>query len=156
MAEGSQFTIIPPDFEQIERETGVHTRSGFDTLWLVANDEAEARRKGVRTAIERVSPKGIILSPAANQNDVDTQFATVIRFDGAASVDVTGFQQRPDPTMIVLAVLGAGTITLKNQSASSLDRNRIVTNSGGDLAIATNEFVVLWYLNLRWREMKLA
>lgn len=152
MAE-TQFTIESLDLENIERETGPHTRDGLNTLYLAANAEAQARRMGVRQAIERMNPKMIISSPAANQDNFDTEFATVIRFDGAASVNVTGFQDRPEPTAIFLCVLGAGTITLKHQDAGSIARNRIVTNSGADLAIATNKMVMLMYLNTRWREM---
>ena len=153
MAEGSQYSIEDPDFDYIKQEAGPHTRDGIFTLWLAANAEAEARRTGVRQSIERVNPKKIILSPSVNENDVDTDFATVLEFDGAASVDITGFQARPDPTMIVLAVLGAGTITLKNNNAGSLDRNKILTATAGDLAIATNTMTVLWYLNSRWRQL---
>ena len=152
----SQFTIEAPDFDRIKGETGVATRDAITSLWRVANDEADTRRTGVRAATERMQPKSIILSPSVAQNNLDTQLATVLRFDGAASVNVTGLRARPDPTIVILFVIGAGTITLKHQSASSLERNRIVTNSSGDLAIATNKCVMLIYLNTRWREMKWA
>ena len=152
----SQFTVEAPDFDRIYNETGVATRDGITTLWRVANDEASSRRSAVREAIERQCPKAIILEPSGTTNNLDTQFATVIRFDGAASFDLTGLQARPEPTFLYLVVIGAGTVTLKNASGSSLDRNRILTNSGGDLAIATGLTVMLMYLNLRWREVKWA
>ena len=153
MAEGTQYSIQSPDFDLIRGETGVHTEDGFSILWEAANAEARARRTGVRQAIERMNPKMIILSPSANAHNVDTQFATVIRFDGAASVDITGFQARPEPTAIFLAVLGSGTITLKNNNAGSIDRNKILTAAAGDFPIATNEMALLWYLNSRWRQL---
>lgn len=153
MAEGSQFTIEAPDFGLIKRETGAHTESGFITIWEALNAEAKGRRTGVRQAIERINPKEIILSPGVSQNNLDTEFATVLRFDGAASVNITGIQQRPEPTAIFLAVLGAGTITLTNQDAASLDRNRIVTKTGASVALATNTITLLWYLNSRWRQL---
>lgn len=153
MAEGSQFTIISPDFDHIRYEAGQHTSDGILTVWEALNSEAQSRRRGVREAIERMAPKEVILAPAVNQNDLDTQFATVLRFDGAGAVNITGLQQRPEPTAIFLCVLGAGTITLKNQDAASIARNRIVTASGGDVAIATNEQTLLWYLNSRWRQL---
>jgi hypothetical protein len=152
----SQFTISAPEFERIYDETGVATRDGIQTIWLAANDEAEARRKGIREAIERMCPKAISQAPVASQNDFDTQFATVLRFDGAVAFNITGLQARPEPTILILTVLGAGTVTLKNESASSIARNRILTQSGGDLAIAVNHSVMLMYLNTRWREMKWA
>lgn len=150
----NQFTVEAPDFDRIKRETGVSTQEAITLLWRVANDEAESRRTGVRAATERMEPKAIALSPSVSQNNLDTQFATVLRFDGASSVNITGLQARPDPTIVILLVIGAGTITLKNQNASSLDRNRIVTSAGGDVAIATNKSVMLMYTNLRWRELK--
>ena len=152
----NQFTIEAPDFDIIYRETGTATRDAITTLWRVANDEASARRSAVREAIERISPKEIILSPSAGMNNLDTQFATVIRFDGAASVNLTGLQARTEPSFLYLTVLGAGTITLKNNNASSLDRNKILTYSGGDVAITTGLTVQLMYLNTRWREVKWA
>lgn len=152
----NQFTIEAPEFEHIYRETGTATRDGITTLWRVANDEAATRRSAVREAIERMCPKEIILSPAANQNNLDTEFATVLRFDGAAGVDLTGLQARVEPTILYVVVLGAGTITLRNESASSVARNRILTNSGGSLAVTTGLTVMLMYLNTRWREVKWA
>ena len=153
MAEGSQYTIAAPDFDYVKREAGPHTRDGLITIWEALNAEAEARRTGVRQAIERLAPKGIILSPSVSQNDLDTEFATVLRFDGAASVNVTGLQARTDPTAIFLVVLGAGTISLTNQDAASIARNRIVTKTGATVALATNTITLLWYLNSRWRQL---
>ena len=153
MAEGSQFTIEAPDFDYVKREAGPHTRDGLITIWEALNSEAKARRAGVRQSVERMNPKEIILSPSVSQNDLDTEFATVLRFDGAASVDITGLQARPEPTAIFLCVLGAGTITLTNQDAASIARNRIVTKSGASVALATNTISLLWYLNTRWRQL---
>ena len=153
MAEGSQFTVEAPDFDYVKREAGPHTRDGLITIWEALNAEAEARRVGVRQAIERIAPKQIILSPSVSQNDLDTEFATVLRFDGAAGVDITGLQARTEPTAVFLVVLGTGTITLKNNNAGSIDRNKIITASAGDFPIATNEMAVVWYLNARWRQL---
>lgn len=150
----NQFTVEAPDFERIRQETGTETQTAVTLLWRVANDEAESRRAGVRAATERIEPKALLLTPSVNQNDLDTKFSTVLRFDGASSINLTGLQARPDPCIVILFVLGAGTITLKNESASSIARNRIVTASGGDVAITTNRSLMLMYTNTRWREMK--
>ncbi len=150
----SQLTIEQPNFPRIKRETGPETEAAMTLLYEVANDEAASRRTGVRTAIERWEKKGVILSPSVGQNDLDTQFATVLRYDGSTSVNLTGLQARPDFTIIILFVVGSGTITLKNASASSIERNRIITSAGGDVAITTNRSVMLMYTNLRWREQK--
>lgn len=152
----SQFTVDSPDFDRVYRETGVATRDAVTTLWRVANEEASARRTGVREAIERDAPKEIILSPGATQNNLDTEFSTVLRFDGSTSFNLTGLQARPEPTIVYLVVLGSGTITVKNSSASSIDRNRILTYSGGDLVITTGLTAAFRYLNTKWREVKAA
>lgn len=152
----SQLTIDSPEFDYIYRESGRATRDGIHSLWLVANDEAASRRAGVREAIERICPKEIIQSPTAGQNDFDTQFATVLRFDGSTNFNLTGLQARTEPTVVYLYVLGSGTVTLKNESASSIDRNRILTYSGVDIAITTGKSAMLMYVNLRWREIKWA
>ncbi|NBR88175.1 MAG: hypothetical protein EBT61_22275 [Verrucomicrobia bacterium] len=152
----NQLTIDSPEFDYIYREAGRATRDGIQSLWLVANDEAASRRAGVREAIERMCPKEIIQSPTASQNDYDTKLSTVLRFDGSTAINVTGFQARTEPTILFLFVLGSATITLKNESASSIDRNRILTFSGADLAIAQGKSVMLMYLNTRWREIKWA
>lgn len=151
-----QFTVVQPDYDRIKNETGVNTADGIQTLWLAVNDEAGSRRAGVREAIERFSPKAIIQSPGVAQNNLDTQFSTVLRFDGSTNVNLTGLRARPDPTFVYLYVLGSGTITLKNESASSIARNRILTYSGGDLALTTGLGAILVYLNSRWREWKAA
>lgn len=150
----NQFTIEAPDFDRIFNETGPTTRDGITTLWRVANDEAESRRRGVREAIERQCPKEIILSLAANQNNFNTEFATTLRSDGAASVNITGFQARPEPTILFLVVLGSGTITLKHNDVNSIARNRILTYTAADIAVGTNQAIRLDYLNERWRVME--
>lgn len=151
-----QLTIEAPDFDRVKRETGVSTRDAITTLWRVANEESGARRDGVRAAIERECPKEIILAPAGAQHDLDTEFATVLRFDGAAAFNLTGLQARPEPTVVYLVVMGAGTLTVKNENGSSLDRNRLLTYSGGDLIITTGLTGTFRYLNSRWREVKAA
>lgn len=149
-----QLTVESPDFENIKRETGVNTMDAIHTLWLVANDEAKSRRQGVRQAIERQNPKEIIIDLAVSQNDYDTEFATVLRSNGAASVNITGFLAKPEPTFIYLCVLGTGTITLKHNSASSEEVNRILSYTGADVAVAPNQAIRLVYLNSRWRYLQ--
>lgn len=149
-------TIESLDFDRIEREAGPVTASAFRALWLVANDEAAQRRTGVRVASERIAPKSVIDSPAANQNDYDTEFGGVIRFDGAVAFNLTGLKARADNTLIIILVLGAGTVTVKHNSASSEATNRILLAAAADKAVATNKALVLLYENTRWRELSLA
>lgn len=149
-------TIEAPPFELIKKEAGPNTADAVRLLWSVANQEAAERRSGIRIATERIAPKSRIDSPGAAQDNYDTQYATIIRFDGAVAVNVTGFRARSENTLLIVLVLGAATITLKHDSANSEARNRILMAGGADKAIATNQSVILLYENTRWRELELA
>lgn len=149
-------SVASPDFEYIRKEAGVHTMDGVRLLWSVANEEAKDRRIGIRLAIERQEVKTLITSPALNQNNFSTEFATTLRFDGAASVNITGIRARVEGARIRVLVLGSGTITLMHNNASSEAQNRMLFASGADKAVATNKSVELEYQNARWREISLA
>lgn len=146
-------TIESPQFEYIKKESGTHTSDAIRLLWAVANQEADARRKGLRVATERIAPKSIVNSPAAAQDNYDTQFGTIMRFDGAAAFNLTGLKARSENSIVIILVLGAGTVTLKHNSANSEAVNRILLAAGADKAVATNKAVMLSYQNLRWREL---
>lgn len=149
-------TVTAPDFDHIRNETGVHTMDGIRLLWSVANEEAKDRRTGIRLAIERQEVKTLISSPAVSQNNFDTQFATTLRFDGAANVNITGIRARVEGTRLRVMVLGVGTITLMHNSSSSEAQNRMVFFAAADKAVATNRSVELEYQSARWREVSLA
>ena len=153
---GAQLTIESPDFDKIRKESGRATEDGMRLLWLVANDEARDRRNGVREAIERWEKKFIILTPTVNQNDLDTQDTTILRFDGTTAVNVTGLKARVEGTIVLVSVLGAATITLMHDNAGSEARNRMLFQAAANKAVVTNRDVFLKYLNTRWREISLA
>lgn len=143
--------IEPPDIDRISRGDFRATADAIQLLWEVADQEARDRRSGVRQAIERLEPKALVASPAAAQHNYDTKGATILRFDGATSFDLTGLIARANNTIVIVWTLGTGTVTIKNNNAGSEERNRILTPAGGDLAVATNRLVLLAYLNTRWR-----
>lgn len=149
-------TVEAPDFDYIKREAGTHTADAVRMLWAVANDEAAQRRSGLRVATERIAPKSVIDSPAAQQNNYDTQFGAILRFDGAAAFNLTGLRARSDNSIMIILVLGAGTVTVKHNSAASEATNRILLAGAADKAVATNKALVLVYENTRWRELSLA
>jgi hypothetical protein len=149
-------TIEPPDSDRIKKESGIATADAIDLIWQVLNQEMRDRRSGVKQAIDQFEPKSVVDSPAAGQNDYDTRDATILRFDGATSFNLTGLRARPENAIVIILVLGVGTVTIKNSSASSEANNRILTQSGGDLAVATNKAVMLIYESSRWREAKWA
>jgi hypothetical protein len=153
---GRQLTVEPPDFDKIKRESGQFTADGIRLLWLVANDEADARRTGIREASERWDKKVLVLAPTVNQNNLSTQDATILRFDGASAVNITGIRARVEGAIILISVLGTGTITLQHDNAGSDARNRMLFQAAADKAVLTNKDVLLKYLNTRWREVSLA
>jgi hypothetical protein len=146
-------SVEAPDFDRIKREAGPATADGVRLLWAVANDEAQSRRTGIRTATERIAPKSLVDSPVGAQNNYDTNFATVLRFDGAAAANLTGLRARPENSIVIVIVLGAGTVTLTHNSGASEANNRILLAAGVDKPVATNQAVMLMYENLRWREV---
>ncbi len=149
-------TVSPPDFDRIRRGNFIEIADGMKTLWSVANTEARDRRLGVRAAIERIEPKYLVSEPAANQNNFNTDLSTILRFDGTVAVNVTGLQARVEGAIVIVMVIGSATITFKHNDGASEARNRILTFSGGDLAVVTNKSAMFAYLNTRWRELKWA
>lgn len=129
---------------------------GVRLLWEVANSEAKDRRTGVRLAIERQEVKTLVSSPGSNQDNFDTAYSTTLRFDGASSINITGIKARVEGARVRVLVLGAGTITLKHNSASSEATNRMLFAAAADKAVATNKAVELEYQSSRWREISLA
>jgi hypothetical protein len=149
-------SVEAPDFDYIKKEAGTHTADAIRLLWAVANDEAGSRRTGLRIATERIAPKSVIDSPGGAQNDYDTQFGAILRFDGAVAFNLTGLKARTDNTVMIIIVLGAGTVTVKHNSAASETVNRILLAGAADKAVATNKALILVYENTRWREVSLA
>lgn len=149
-------TIEQPDYDQVKKEAGRNTADAIELIWQVLNIESRARRQGITKAVDRFEPKGLYYAPVGALHNYDSQGATILRFDGAASVDLTGIRARVDNAIVIVMVIGVGTITLKHNSGSSEANNRILTQSGGDLAVTTNKGAILVYENLRWRELKLA
>lgn len=59
-----------------------------------------------------------------------------------------------DGTIIILLNLGAATLTIANQDANSAAANRIITETGANVAMATNEMMSIIYdgTTARWRQ----
>jgi len=106
------------------------------------------------------------LSPAqitSNQNDYSTSDSTssngngipvgVLRLSSDASRDITGFSGGSDGRRLLLINVGSNAIVLKHQNGSSVAANRIITRTGGDLSLAADDAVQLYYdsTTQRWR-----
>ncbi len=144
------------DFDRIRRGDMHEAGNGIELVWEALNAEISARQKQLRLAINRSERAVFEYAPTGNVNDLDIGDTSIVLFTGASSVNLTGLlaPSAGAARSVVLAVLGAGTITVKH-NATSENANRILTFSVGDVAIATNKFMRLLYLNSRWREEKL-
>lgn len=86
-----------------------------------------------------------------------TAGASIIRLTAHASGSTLTSIQAPltGQRLICLVKVGGGTFTLQNQSAvgSATPANKVITGSGADLTIATDQAVWLWYddSTTRWR-----
>ena len=146
-------TVESPNFEKIGEEAGQFTSDAISLLWAAINDTRATERRGFRRSSEILAPKVLLMSPSANQDNLDTEGSSVVSFTGAAAVNVTGFRapETGQARILFCQVNGAGTITFKN-SATSETQNQIVTSTGADVARATNTGIVFIYLASRWRE----
>lgn len=147
-------TIESPNFEKVSKEAGQFTSDAVSLLWNALNDTRQTERRDFRTAQEMIAPKVLLMSPSANQDNVDTEGASVISFTGAASVNVTGFRAPSTGQTRVLfcQINGAGTITFVH-NATSEEANRLVLSTGANMARATNSGIIFAYLSSRWREI---
>ena len=90
----------------------------------------------------------------ANQNNYApsaAEYSDVIRIYSDAARDITGFGFPAQGKTFLLINHGSYTITLKNESASSVAANRLAI--GADFALESNKSVVLYYdaSSSRWR-----
>lgn len=149
-------TIESLDLDAIRRGDKNATADAISFLRDVLDDEQRQRRKGDRANANRAEWLVLAISPASALNNYDVEDAGAIRFEGSTSVNATGLLAPSGGAarLVLLYVLGTGTITLKHEHADSEAPNRIVTQAAGDVAIATGRAVALHYHSTRWRELK--
>lgn len=155
---GENLSVSSPEFDAIEKESGQNTRNAVNLLWAAVNFEIGRRRTEIRIAKEHGQPKVYSVALGANQNDFDLRGAGVLLLTGASARDITGFKA-PNPGesySLLVMVIGAGTITMKHASASSLAGNRLRLQGGIDVGIVTDKCMRFNYLNSLWREEKYA
>src|SRR4051794_20052277 len=112
-------TIEAPDFARIKKESGLATSNAINLLWSVGNNEADIRSQTVRLAQETLQGKAVVSAVTTGQNNFDTQGCLTLTFTGASAFNITGFRNGVFGRVMILHNLGAGTITLKYESASS-------------------------------------
>lgn len=151
-------SVEAPQFDLIQKETGIQTRAAINLLWTTLNYEIAQRRTGVRGAMQHGQPKVLSIALGGDVNDYDLTGAGVLLLTSASAHNITGFKA-PGPGQsyeVLVMVIGAGTHTMKFASGSSLAANRFRMQSGADVAIATDKCMRFSYLNSLWREEKFA
>ncbi len=99
----------------------------------------------------------VVNSPSqitADQNDYTLPTADIVRLDAAAARNITGFAAGTSGQAVLIVNVGSHAITIKHQSASSTDANRVVVPWAGDCVLnASGGSAVLVYdsTTSRWR-----
>lgn len=91
----------------------------------------------------------------ANVNNLELGFAIVYRLTSDASRNITGILAPLIEITRVIVNVGSQAIIIVNQSASSDAPNRIITITGSNVTLGTNDTIILWYdlATARWREV---
>jgi len=107
------------------------------------------------------APSGSPAQITSNQNNYAGSGQTAIwRLDTDAARDLTGIAAPSSSRgkFLRLFYVGANSVTLKYDNASSSAANRILCTTGADIVLNPNEGATLWYddVTLKWRATKLA
>ncbi len=90
-------------------------------------------------------------SPGVNLDNYATVGISFLRLYPSAPINITGFADGYDGKFLTIANVNLSSITLKDMDAGSAVANQMLL--GGDIAIASNQMVTLWYDydTTRWR-----
>lgn len=136
--------------------------TGTSTLGAVVADTIDVTNgltaDGVVDLADVVQRTGVA-SPAAfaatqnNWNPAGLSAASVVRMESTGAQSITGIVAPGSGAILTLINIGASTITLEQEDASSSAANRFSLPGGVDLAIAAGHAVTLWYdsTSSRWR-----
>lgn len=143
-----------PDYGAVLNEAGPATADAVQGLFLLENANLVDLMRSIGIAKDLLEPKVLVSAPSANTNNLALSGSSVIHFNGATSVNLTGLvAPAPGKARIVLIhVSGAGTITLKHQTTSTAT-NQLSLITGADTALATGNSAIFIYLSSLWRQV---
>lgn len=129
--------------------------TGFNSLYLALQQEAQDRNAGVTAARNRIEPKLLTYSSTGTQNDVDTAGSSIIYLTPASALSITGFRA-PDlgrTRILWLYNAGSGIVTIKSANAGSATLNQIIGPMAGaiDYIMVPGMALQLAYISSRWR-----
>lgn len=134
-----------------------HNHSGSD----ITSGTVAAARLGTHASTHQTGGSdavaNVVNSPSqltADQNDYTLPAADIVRLDASAARNVTGFAAGSSGQAVLLINVGSHAITIKHQSASSTEANRVVVPWAGDAVLAASGgSAVLVYdsTTSRWR-----
>lgn len=152
----TNLSIESPDFDTVRKESGIITSNALKLLWEVLNYEIAQRRSGVRQATTFLQGTATGDGTTANENNLDTEKSMVWYYNTASSVNLTGIRNGVEGRVIFFHNIGAGTISILNDSGSSDATNRFVNEGAATVSLTTNKSAIYIYLNSRWREWSAA
>lgn len=151
----SNLVIQSPDFDNIRKGRGDAVEGGIKLVWYAINELSRSTSIADKTNKDILSPLVLSAGPTTTQNNYDAKGATILLFTGGSAFDFTGIRNPVTGQIKILVNLGAGTMTVKHELTSDTG-NRIDTAASADKNVATNQMMILIYLNSRWREVSLA
>jgi hypothetical protein len=148
-----QLTIESPNFDRIRAGDGIAVENAIRLLWFVANDAADVERRDIQLARSALSLATLSDAPSVQQDNYNPRGAGFLLFSSAGAWSLTGIRNGVQGAGVFALNLGAGTVTLKQESASSDAPNRLSMQAGADKSLPTGKAVLFFYQNGRWREM---
>jgi hypothetical protein len=147
-------TIESPNFEKIVKETGQFTRDAVNTIWAALNDTRSVVRRTYLELKNELKPAFLSLAPAGSTDNLDITNVSIISFTGGTAQNLTGLRapETGEAKVVFISVLGAGTITMKNNATSDVG-NRLSNATGADVTRATGQGIIYVYLSGAWREV---
>lgn len=151
----TNLTIEAPAFSRIRKGDFNAIEDAVTTLWLVANS-LSAKQLADEQSLAIQSVWGVQSdSPSGTQNDYDTKRNGMLLLGSAGAWNLTGLRNGQSGMVRLIVNLGVGTMTAKHATGSSAS-NQLAMAGAADKAVATNQCLLLVYLNSRWREVALA
>jgi hypothetical protein len=104
------------------------------------------------TGTTQFTTVGLTLANGNNNNIALPANATNISYSGPTGAHaITGIAGGAEGQVLIIQGNTTQTLTLANNSASSDDANKIITATGGDIAVGGQAVVSLVYRGSRWR-----